>query len=193
MARTRRQEAQAVLKLRGELLNNPKGTYEEVEARFAKTKAAAEKAQSKAKLQQPKPIVVDSLTKFEKVSTDINWDKEVVVSARIPRELAEAIKAQLKEVGSTIDDFIRIAIKAHLRVKTVYGLGDKIAFGKYKGETINSLIRNTPKYILWCIDNTEMLSLTPPAQKLLEELLGEDKSQAEFEIPNPQKPFNFDN
>lgn len=44
-------------------------------------------------------------------------------------------------------------------VNYIHKLDDVLKFGQYKGSTIEEVLHNDPKYLLWLIDNIEWFDL----------------------------------
>lgn len=61
-------------------------------------------------------------------------------------------------------------IKDHL----VRGLQDVFDFGKYKMSTVEFVIEEDPKYVVWCLKNVKEFDLNPKADKFLQQCLEED-------------------
>lgn len=54
--------------------------------------------------------------------------------------------------------------------KTVYGLEDKLRFGKYSGFTLEELIRSDSKYVWWLVNVSDTFDVDQFAFELLMEL-----------------------
>ena len=46
-------------------------------------------------------------------------------------------------------------------------LNDKFKFGKYKGQTLESVINKNPAYVKWCVKHLENFKLDAKAEKYL--------------------------
>jgi hypothetical protein len=49
--------------------------------------------------------------------------------------------------------------------KTIYGLADKLNFGKYKGIAVKELVEENPNYLLWCEENIAWFKLSTFARR----------------------------
>jgi len=56
------------------------------------------------------------------------------------------------------------------------GLGDKFTFGKYKRQTIKTVLDIDPKYLGWAIDTVEDFHVNKKVLKLVKEAI-EDKAK----------------
>lgn len=55
-----------------------------------------------------------------------------------------------------------------MKMKKVYGLNDRLTFGKHKDKLVKMIIRNDPEYILWCLENIDGFELDVDAEDALE-------------------------
>lgn len=56
------------------------------------------------------------------------------------------------------------------------GLGSKLNFGKYKGETVELVLRLDPTYLDWCLDNVDGF-----AERMDDELMDDVRLAADEE------------
>jgi hypothetical protein len=90
--------------------------------------------------------------------------------------LSEELGSKLLEMArvreAPVEDIIRVALQSLTGSIVLYALDDKIGFGKYAQETVETIIRCDPRYILWAITNTERFRLGRAAMALFEEITG---------------------
>lgn len=53
----------------------------------------------------------------------------------------------------------KIACEQNTMSKTIFNKDMKLTFGKYKGVTVEQLVKDNPEYLLWCHDNIEWFEL----------------------------------
>ena len=46
---------------------------------------------------------------------------------------------------------------------TTYKLGDKLPFGKHKGQTIRQILQSDPSYLLWCVEKLDRFAMSDEA------------------------------
>lgn len=93
---------------------------------------------------------------------------EITVS--VPIRLLERSLSVLAERRTTMDDFVRLQLKRLTRSTKFYGLEDKLTFGKYREELLETVIRADPSYIAWCLREIEGYALTVEALELLSQM-----------------------
>ena len=73
--------------------------------------------------------------------------------------------------GLDIGTLVRVALSSVLRTGRFYAPDTKLTFGKYVGETMETVIRLDPGYVRWALDKIEGLCLSPDAEQLLDVML----------------------
>ena len=73
--------------------------------------------------------------------------------------------------GLSVETLARIALSGLLRAGRFYALDTPLAFGKYVGENMETVIRLDPGYVRWAIEHVDGLCISEPATRLLDELL----------------------
>jgi len=74
------------------------------------------------------------------------------ISVSVPAELVDEAGALLQQRGVAIDQAVAVFLRSLLRTNRaarVMELGDKLRFGKYRGETLDTIIRIDPRYVSW--------------------------------------------
>jgi len=107
-------------------------------------------------------------------------DKPVQVS--LSRELHDKLSEFAYSRGTDIETLVRVATSTLLRVGRYYALDTRIAFGKYIGETMETVVRVDPGYVRWCLEKIDGLCLSDDATALLDRML------AETSLSNKDKP-----
>lgn len=95
--------------------------------------------------------------------------KRAEVTCSLPMRLHAKVVQILEARGSTFDDFVRLQCLRLTKNEKFYDLTDKLTFGKYRGELIETVIRGDPEYMIWCLKNVTGFGLTPEALGILEE------------------------
>lgn len=113
----------------------------------------------------PPPVSVEQVVAKLKAAAH-----EEVLTVTVPKELLEQVLPRLQEQGTTIDAFVRMALKSYAKKPIEYKLADPLGFGKYAGETLEEVMRVYPDYIRWCLENVGGFQLAADAQKLLKKL-----------------------
>ncbi len=57
----------------------------------------------------------------------------------------------------------------------IWMVNDVLSFGKHKGETLDEVIVEDPKYIAWCTDEIDGFELDEEAMQLLEASLRSER------------------
>lgn len=94
--------------------------------------------------------------------------RNCITSVELPKALFEKASAILLARGTTLDDFVRLQLLRLTKNEKFYGVGDQICFGKYRDETVATIIRGDPEYMVWCLQNVAGFGLTPEALDLLQ-------------------------
>jgi hypothetical protein len=77
--------------------------------------------------------------------------------------------------GVDFDDLVRLSLTTLLRSNKYFDLGDKVTFGKFQGETIETVIRIAPGYVEWALNTIEGMTLSPRALDLLMSISAPDE------------------
>lgn len=96
---------------------------------------------------------------------------ETKVSVDIDRELASKLLDFSIARGLTVQAVIRVATTTMMKANRFYDLDTRIAFGKYVGEPMETIIRLDPEYVRWAMENISGLGLTVACQNLLSDML----------------------
>jgi hypothetical protein len=72
--------------------------------------------------------------------------------------------------------------KRNKRELRIYGLLDRIDFGKFNGTKIIKLIEENPSYVRWCTENIDWFDLHPDAEDELaqSELVGYEEDDYDY-------------
>ena len=73
--------------------------------------------------------------------------------------------------GISVESLVRIAVSSLLRVSKFYSLDSQISFGKYVNETLETVIRLDPGYVVWARANMEGFAISDSAEVLLDAVL----------------------
>jgi predicted DNA-binding protein (UPF0278 family) len=85
----------------------------------------------------------------------------------LPRELVNELEKFASGRGVEVATLVRVALSAVIRNGRYYELDTKMMFGKYTGETMETVIRIDPGYIKWCLGKIEGMCLSLDALRLL--------------------------
>lgn len=66
---------------------------------------------------------------------------------------------------------------------TIFGIDSHFTFGKYKGRTVSSVLKDDPAYIAWANENVEWLSFTEGVTDEMSIRLGQQRERAERDNP----------
>jgi hypothetical protein len=114
------------------------------------------------------------------VPPELEASPNIKLTIALPAEIGHQFLRALDERGGNIHDFVRLCAKARMRANKDYDVGDELAFGKYIGERIETVIANDPGYVNWILQNTNSLILSDRLTNMLEESYGASTSR---EIP----------
>jgi hypothetical protein len=103
---------------------------------------------------------------------ELNRQPNIKLTIVLPAELGHQFLTALDGRGGNIHDFVRLCAKARMRANKNYDVGDELAFGKYIGERIETVIANDPGYVNWLLQNTNSLILSDRLTNMLEESSG---------------------
>ena len=82
-------------------------------------------------------------------------------------EIDAALRALAAERGMDLSTLVRLFLRNMAVKSNYYGLDTALRFGKYNGETVETIIRFDPSYIEWCLKNIEGMHLSEEALDLL--------------------------
>jgi len=85
-------------------------------------------------------------------------------------KLLKKAETILAERGTSMEQWLKLQMKTLIKHSRLYGLRDKISFGKYDEEFIEDIIRADPSYIAWCLRTVAGFTLTIEALELLSEM-----------------------
>ena len=94
----------------------------------------------------------------------------VQVTIELPAALYEQACYDLARRGTTLDEYVRLKLKGMTARKWFYGLKDTFTFGKYRGETVENVIRGDPEYCIWALKTVDGFDLHPEALELLTDM-----------------------
>lgn len=77
------------------------------------------------------------------------------LTLNIDTKLHNQLKKLLSERGTDIETFVKLQLRALSIATKILHLEDKIPFGKYTGELLETIIRGDPKYMNWLIANSK--------------------------------------
>lgn len=95
---------------------------------------------------------------------------EITLKIRVKKNLAERLEPILRERGLTLDQtvglYLRGMVNASDRCRSLR-LADEMPFGKYEGETLDTIARADPQYLHFIL-NLGKTRLDPEVLALLE-------------------------
>jgi hypothetical protein len=103
---------------------------------------------------------------------------------QLPDEVGADMEKFCVERNVSISDLIRVSIRQVGRHPLRYELDTKLKFGKYNGETIETIIKIDPEYILWAASTIDGFKLSEKCGQLIEFLLGGDEDVNSNQHPN---------
>src|SRR3954466_9033721 len=116
-------------------------------------------------------------------------DMMETVSITIPKDLFNQAEKTLAGRGLSVDAFIRVALRGALQRNGYVPLKAELTFGKYRGETLETIIRADPEYIRWMLTNSNTFSTDDAAIDLLEMIAApkadKQKKSREKKEPHP--------
>jgi len=95
------------------------------------------------------------------------------VQISLSRDLACRLMDFANARGTDIETLVRVAASSLLRTGKWYALDTRLAFGKYIGETMETVIRLDPGYVTWILQKVEGLCISDEAAALLDKILAE--------------------
>jgi hypothetical protein len=142
---------------------------------MVKTQALRVKAEPRITAKQTRAVIGKAVTRHmidkavAKVAREKLDEKRVLV--RVPRELYDEVMPLLNQRGLSLSDFVRASLRAIPVRMMVYSLSTPLQVGKYRGETLDTVIRMNPKYVQWMLNNTDIFKVDADGYALLTELL----------------------
>lgn len=94
----------------------------------------------------------------------------------IPKRLFDQASARLSERELDLDDYICLTLRLMLKNKTVLRLADQMPFGKYAGETVETVCRADPAYVIWLINEKGKTRFDPEVHKLVDQFAEKEAS-----------------
>jgi hypothetical protein len=67
---------------------------------------------------------------------------------------------------------------------TIFGIDSHFTFGKYKGRTVSSVLKDDPGYIAWANENVEWLSFTDGVTDEMSIRLEQERDLRELYLPH---------
>jgi hypothetical protein len=104
------------------------------------------------------------------------------VQVPLSRDLFDRLDGFARSRGTDVETLVRVATATLLRAGRYYALDTPLAFGKYIGESMETVIRLDPGYVRWVAEKIEGLCLAEEASVLLERML------AETTVPRKEMP-----
>lgn len=90
------------------------------------------------------------------------------VTIELPLALARSLRRTSQQRGVDLSTFVRVALANLNRRSMLHDLETPFAFGKYRDEATENVIRCDPSYVQWCLRNMERFELSSGALALLE-------------------------
>lgn len=84
--------------------------------------------------------------------------------------VAEVLKALSNKRGVDVQTLIRVSLRNLAQRTNYYDLGTSLSFGKYRGETMETVIRCDPQYVVWAQKTFDGLELSDSCLDLLTEM-----------------------
>ena len=116
-----------------------------------------------------KPIK-KSILKIQPISKKAPKKAETFVKVQLPFDLYAKLEAFADIRGLTVDDLIRVGSQALLRQGRYHDLSTPLSFGKFAGETVETVVRLDPGYMRWLISNTDKLVVSEAVTDLLDSI-----------------------
>jgi len=104
------------------------------------------------------------------VVTAIIQESMKTITVELPSKMVDDIHDALKERGIDLGSYIRMGLRNLAGKVSFYKLGDQLQFGKYRGETLETVIRCDPGYASWAAKNMEKFVMEEAALDLLEQM-----------------------
>jgi len=103
--------------------------------------------------------------------------KSRIVKIRVPPDLAAELDLILNERKLSIEDaallYLRSMVANATRDRCLF-LSDKMQFGKFKGSTLETVIKAQPDYVVWLLTNSKSFSIEIEAMELLNDIMSGD-------------------
>jgi hypothetical protein len=126
----------------------------------------------------------DRLNLVQNLGQNLIGTEEVLCKFILPREMALALVDMALDREVSPSDVARMGIAVMLRVSKPLELHDKMKFGKYSGEILETIIKIDPEYIDWAISKVERFSMTKEAHNLLNSLFSGRLAQQQAPTPD---------
>lgn len=84
--------------------------------------------------------------------------------------VADVLKALSDKRGVDVQTLIRVSLRNLAQRTNYYDLGTSLSFGKYRGETMETVIRCDPGYVQWAQKTFEGMELSDACLDLLTEM-----------------------
>lgn len=95
------------------------------------------------------------------------------IKLNIDAKLLRDAQNVLEKRGIKFEMWLQLQLRSAINTQPMcFGLKDRIPFGKYNGELIESIVRADPGYMHWLVENTRR-QFTDEVKQLLQELAGE--------------------
>lgn len=93
-----------------------------------------------------------------------------IIEVELPEDLAASVAEILVERQLELNDLVRLYLRSFVIASRRFGLlklTDEMPFGKYRGETLEIIIRTDPHYVSWMIDNNDTFRVDQTAMALI--------------------------
>lgn len=97
--------------------------------------------------------------------------KPVVLKITLEPGVSEVLNAMSVSRGVDVQTLVRVALRNLVQRSSFYGTETRLSFGKYRGESMETVIRCDPGYVSWALKTFEGMQLSIPALDLLNEIL----------------------
>src|SRR4051812_22558057 len=116
------------------------------------------------------------------------------VNVAVPKDLYDQAEKTLMGRGLSVENFIRVSLRGALQRNGYVPLRAELTFGKYRGETLETIIRADPEYIRWMLNNSKTFITDEAAIELLEMIVNPKKESkrknSKDNITVATTPFN---
>jgi antitoxin component of RelBE/YafQ-DinJ toxin-antitoxin module len=108
----------------------------------------------------------------------MNMPAQAELKVKLPLKLANDVEEILFKRGLTMDEVVRLYLRSLVTASKrnrALRLDSIIEFGKYNGETVETIVRADPSYVNWLVSTSTKIKFDPEVLELLERLAeGED-------------------
>lgn len=105
--------------------------------------------------------------------------EEPTTNLKVGIPIAHAIIGAAKNKGVTVEVLLSVALKSINNHCNTMLLDSRFRFGKYRGHTLDEIIRCDPSYVDWCLNHVDRFKISEDADKMLDLYL----DRVETEIP----------